>query len=314
MKIKQSLLRITNCIVTALFWLPASLGTAQTTAAVQISSNSMSKEGVIYMQNLRADPLYDWKQPIILYGKVLDENGQPIPNAVVSYEWTDLSANGSSKKECASDGAGLFTIQERGKRLCLTVKKPDYYSTRDARSACFEYANPFDGLFKPDLNNRVVFHLRKKGVGVDLITSQQGVSPDFPIHIPRDGTTVIVDVMKRKVGDVGQIQISESKPEQKIWKQATNWSFRMEIPDGGFVETKDEFMFEAPVSDYQPVVDFQFQKGDANWKEAISKKYYIKFGSPPHYGRLEVQTGISYGGAILTYAINPDGSRNLEPK
>lgn len=35
---------------------------------------------------------------------------------------------------------------------------------------------------------------------------------------------------------------------------------------------------------------------------------------PPLYARFQLQTAISYGGAIITYAINPDGSRNLEPK
>ena len=119
--------------------------------------------------------------------------------------------------------------------------------------------------------------------------------------------------MQRKTGDSGQIQISEHKPEYLEWKQATSWSFRMEIPDGGFVEHNDEFPFEAPVDGYQSVVEFNFQKGDTNWMD-INKKYYIKFGNPPRYGIFNVQTSISMGGAITSYAINPDGSRYLEPK
>ena len=88
----------------------------------------------------------------------------------------------------------------------------------------------------------------------------------------------------------------------------------MEIPDGGFVEEKDEFPFEAPESGYQPVMEFNFQQGQADWIENLKKDYYIKFGNPPRYGRLHFDTSISKEGVRLTYAINPNGSRNLEPK
>jgi hypothetical protein len=61
-------------------------------------------------------------------------------------------------------------------------------------------------------------------------------------------------------------------------------------------------------------LEFNYQKDQPDWTEDLKKDYYIKFGNPPLYGRLHLETGISYGGATLTYGINPDGSRNLEPK
>ncbi len=133
------------------------------------------------------------------------------------------------------------------------------------------------------------------------------------MHIPRDGTPVNIDLLTQNIGNTGQVKISELKPEYQSWKLATNWSFRMEIAEGGFLEQNDDFPFEAPTSGYQSVVNFQFQKDGTNWTEGINKKFYIKFGSPARYGRFQVQTTISNGGALITYAINPDGSRNLEP-
>jgi hypothetical protein len=62
------------------------------------------------------------------------------------------------------------------------------------------------------------------------------------------------------------------------------------------------------------VTEWHFTEGDPDWKGYLKKSFYIKFGNPPFYGRLQIETGISYGGATLTYAINPTGSRNLEPK
>jgi hypothetical protein len=61
-------------------------------------------------------------------------------------------------------------------------------------------------------------------------------------------------------------------------------------------------------------VEFNFQKSQPDWIENLKTNYYVKYGNPPRYGRLEVETSVSYGGAILIYAINPDGSQNLEPK
>ena len=270
---------------------------------------------VEYIKKVRLDPTYDWKQPINFYGRVVDESNAVVSGASVHFTWNDLSPKGTSDANTVSDGNGGFSLaDQRGKRLYVEVSKNGYYSSGNSQGAAFEYANPGDGLFTPDSGNPVVFHLRKKGVGVDLITSQSGIITDFPIHIPRDGTPVKVDFIHRSSGDQGQMQITEFKPDFKDWKQATNWLFRVVIPDGGFVEENDEFPFEAPENGYQPALEFNFQKGQADWATDIHKDYYIKFGNPPLYGRLHIETGIDYGGATLKYAINPDGSRNLEPK
>lgn len=287
---------------------------SQTSNTVVVEGVPVSEDVIRYIQSVKADPLYDWKQLINFYGKAVDENNQSVAGASVDYTWSTISTNGTLTKHGVTDGAGLFEIHETGKRISISVSKEGYYTTPSERLMSYEYANPGDGLFTPDPANPVVFHLRKQGRGVDLITSHYGASSTFPVNIPRDGSPVMLDVIQRKVGNSGQIQISENKPAHDAWQQATSWWFRMEIPDGGFVEQKDEFPFEAPESGYQNVVQFEFQQGQTNWTTGLKKDFYVKFGNPPRYGRFQVQTDISYGGAIITYAINPDGSRNLEPK
>jgi hypothetical protein len=267
-----------------------------------------------YVQNIKADPAYDWKQPINFYGRVVDESNEPVAGATVSFEWNDLSPTGTSRDSTTSDSNGSFSLtNRRGKRLYVDVGKEGYYSSGNARGAAFEYANPADGLFTPDPGNPVVFHLLKKGIGADLITSQYGMKPYFGVTVPLDGTPVQVDLLERQTGQ-GPMTISQVKPEFSNWKQATNWSFRMEIPDGGFIEQTDEFPFTAPEEGYQPIVEFNFQQGQSDWIENLKKDYYIKFSNPPRYGWLKLDTSIMMEGARLTYAINPSGSRNLEPK
>ena len=80
------------------------------------------------------------------------------------------------------------------------------------------------------------------------------------------------------------------------------------------MEDGDEFPFEAPEEGYRPKVEFDFQQGQLDWTINLKKDYYIKFGNPPQYGRLHLETAIDTDGTRLTYAINPTGSRNLEPK
>ncbi len=267
-----------------------------------------------YVKRSMADPQYDWKQPINFYGRVVDESNEPVVAANIHFTWNDISEKGTSDTDLKSDNDGLFSLTgRRGKAISVTASKDGYYTYPSERLSSFEYANPADGLFTPDPNNPVVFHLRKKGVGVDLISSEYGVKPHFGIPVPLDGTPVQADLLERKVGQ-GELTLSQVKPDYKHWKQATNWSFRMDLPSGGFVVQNEEFPFTAPEEGYQPVLEFNFHREQPDWKINLQNNYYIKFGNPPRYGRIHLETSIDMAGARLTYVINPDGSRNLEPK
>ena len=162
--------------------------------------------------------------------------------------------------------------------------------------------------YQPNLLRPEVFHLRKKGVGAGLISST------LDVKFARDGTPMNVDFINQNFGTTGQLKMVQIKPPYESWKQATAWSFKMEIPDGGFVEENDEFPFEAPESGYQTTIEFIFKAGQPDWQTDLKKSYYIVFGNPPRHGRLDVENDIMWGGARIKYAINPDGSRNLESK
>lgn len=267
-----------------------------------------------FVANTRADPQYEWKQPISFYGKVVDENEQPVSGASVVFKWNDLSASGTSSAEASSAGDGLFSLRgQLGKRLYVQIAKDGYYNY-PSNPVAFEYANPADGLFTPDPNHPVVFHLRRKGAGGDLLSSQQGFKDYLGVAMPLDTTSVRVNLLERKTDDHGQLLMSQSKPPYQKWKEADRWSFRIEIPGGGLVEQLEEFPFHAPESGYQSVVQFDFQRGSTNWTTSLQRDFYIKFGTPPLYGRLHLDTMIEMQGARLTYVVNTQGARNLEPK
>lgn len=262
-----------------------------------------------WSQSQRATIAEDWGKPIVFYGKVIDQGDQPVSGATVRFVWTDRSASGSSELTRFTDALGEFSLISTGRLLQVWLSKDAYYVPK-TNANNFDYATGYIAVpGKP-----VIFRLLKRGEGADLITSQRGVSRtlDFSASTP-DGSAVHVDFFNRKIGKTGQMEVAQVKPAYGEWRTATNWSYQLAISDGGFVETNEEFPFQAPESGYQPLVEFKFQKGAPNWSERIDKTFYIAFGNPRKYGRIHVQTTMTTG-TILEYAVNPDGSRYLEPK
>jgi hypothetical protein len=253
--------------------------------------------------------------PIDFYGEVIDESNNPVQGADIKFTWNKLGASNvieTGEASTRSDAGGLFSVEgKKSNGLNVEVKKSGYY-TVGRGPFNFQYSQAHGGdIHHPDQRTPVIFHLRKKGVGVRLVTSNHGIRNDLSISAPTDGMPVHVDLLNRTKGQ-GSLEISQIKPDPKMWKQASQWSFQMSIPDGGFVEYQNEqFPYEAPETGYQTTVQFSFQKGQTNWTDGIAKDFYIRFSNPPLYGRLHVETAIDRG-VSLTYAINPDGSRNLE--
>ena len=143
----------------------------------------------------RADSKWEWKIPIKFYGKVVDETGQPIPGADVHFQWTDLSAKGTTDRQAQSDAQGLFSLDNvSGKRLIARVSKPGYYASDSRNHFSFEYANPFEEIFhRANIDAPVLFYLRKQNPTADVI------SKSVEIVLPGDGTGTTVDLPSGKV-------------------------------------------------------------------------------------------------------------------
>jgi hypothetical protein len=139
----------------------------------------------------------------------VDENNVAVTGASIHFNWTDISPTGTSHSDKISDANGGFSLTgQHGKRMSITVSKDGYYTYPSEKLSSYEYANPADGLFIPDAGNPVVFHLRKKGVGVDLIASHAPMSTFIRITPPTNGVPVFLDFFNQKIGDTGQLKVS----------------------------------------------------------------------------------------------------------
>jgi hypothetical protein len=249
--------------------------------------------------------------PIEFYGTVKDQYEQPVEGANIAFTYNQYtSPEGSSVTNAITDTNGFFSLSGvSGGSLGVSVAKDGYYAVKSSNH--FNYTGMLGSeRFYPDSRNPVVFHLKKKNAGAKLITSDNGMRRDLVVSGLSDGTVKRVDFFTQQIGNTGQMELSAFKPAPG--QPQSEWWFRMSIPDGGLIEENDEFPFEAPESGYQSSVDFHFHAGATNWATTVQKNFYIKFGQPPKYGRVYIDTAIDRG-SFLRYAINPDGARNLEP-
>lgn len=259
----------------------------------------------------KEDPSWEWKMPISFYGKIVDEKMQPTAGAKVDFQWSDLSKKGASEKTVYSDDQGLFLLSGvKGKGITVRVSKEGYYQTKSSRAVDFEYADfSAQDYYEPDPNNPVIFHLRKIGAGEPMVSGRVSVS------VPPNGMPVKVDLLnKGSLSANGQLEISAVTNTEKYPPRFFDWQASVSVPNGGMLEQNDEFPFEAPAAGYIPQVQFNYPASDTTvWKGGVHKNYYITFGSPPKYGRIDISLNGDSQHVNIRYWINPSGSQNLEP-
>jgi len=256
----------------------------------------------------RIDPSHEWKMPINFYGCVHDENERPVAGAKVDLSWTDLSQSGSSQLQTMSDEHGCFTLLNKtGRHLEVRVSKDGYY-TPQRQQISFDYAAFWEADYhKPIRDKPVIFRLRQRHPNVALAAGE--INPS----LPPNGAPVRFDLLNAgEITSDGQLELAALMNTERYPPQVFDWRARISIPNGGLIEHDLEFPFDAPESGYRTSAEFNMPKGDPNWKRVIEKNYFIKFDSPPRYGRLEVRLNGASQRATISFWVNPSGSRNSE--
>ncbi|MGH7991280.1 MAG: hypothetical protein ACREDS_13955, partial [Limisphaerales bacterium] len=213
-----------------------------------------------------------------------------------------------------SDSDGLFSLNgKRGANLTVSFSKQGYYSSGRGEET-FSYALP--KAITPDPYNPVIFHLHKKEQGADLIQKDfpPGIGQYWQLH--RDGTPIELDLLNgsQNVTGSGQLKLELWRDISNLNKQPFDWKLQLSIlGGGGLVPTDEEFAFEAPESGYQPSVVIDMPATNQDWLGELRTKYYIQLPNG-NYGRIDFYLLPRNGVFTLHSAINPTGSRNLEPK
>ncbi len=259
-------------------------------------------------------------KPIDFYGKVIDHEGAPVADAVVSYSANnnpDPTGSGS-RGETRTNSHGFFTIKTKGVSIHVEVMKDGYYRAKEVNGQRGSYGGfrNHDNLGNmdvavPDKESPAVFVLRKMGAFHPLVVPGRKRIP-----VARDGTPTEISF------STGQT-VSDGKGDLRVevWtndsasnaKGRYDWRCRVSVPSGGLVERTGQFDFEAPTEGYASSVELSQSEAAERWQPSMDKQFFIRLGDD-RYARINFK--IVAGGdhfIVLETFLNPDpGNRGLE--
>jgi hypothetical protein len=259
--------------------------------------------------------LSNWQGSINFYGKVIDENSNPVDKANVYFQWNEFpTEDGMRNTNIKSDAQGLFfLVGARGLTLNVSIQKKGYYSSKRDNDS-YTFGSLGGAKFSADSQNPVIFHLLKKERGVSLIETK--FPPGMRIaQLHHDGTPVILDLISGT-----QVSNGDGQLELQLWhdisdKNAVKFDWKLQLSTsggGGLVPTDEEFAFQAPQNGYQPSIIVDMPATNQDWNDSFSARYYIQLPNGD-YGRFDLNL-LAYNGVFtVTSVINPSGSQNLEP-
>jgi hypothetical protein len=251
------------------------------------------------------------QSPLLYYGKVVDENNQPIAGVQVAY--TAHAVNELQKEvfnpgTVTSDERGIFKIDGiSGIGLMLQISHPNYYPYPENSTGFDKRSRPKKGYFSDSEENAELFRMHSKGHPVPLVHRVGG------INVPLNGAPKTLDLRGADNSQkIGQLIIEATgSPPKRYDQQPFNWDAKITVPGGGLVEYTNYFDFTAPDSGYQESIEFAFPKETVGWTDTISKNYFVKL--PSGYARLNIYI-VSKNSLFfsIVYDYNPDGSTDLE--
>jgi len=253
--------------------------------------------------------------PIAFYGRVIDQNGAPVGAASVGYAPIDNFLASTTRYTGVSDANGYFSIEGvKGVALSVGVGKQGYYAVDDkydkspSSAATFAYGMGPDSYRQspPTKDKPAIFVLHKMGKTEPLVRVEKST------RIPKDGTSVSVDLMNGSLSSDGSFRV-------EAWTQAPTsgrkfaWRCRVSVPGGGLIERKGEFDFEAPSDGYEESVEITIPQDAEQWTSQQQRNYFVRL-QDNRYARVNfrmIAGGNHY--FILESFLNPKpGSRNLE--
>lgn len=265
-----------------------------------------------------ADALVDriFSSPIEFYGRVVDQNGNPVPHADIGYTAADKFNASGSNYTGQADAQGYFQITGiKGVALGVAVRKAGYYFIDEgierllpSSAATFGYSMGPDSYRRvpPTEDNPAIFVLHKMGKTEPIVRIEKSAL------VRKDGTPINVDLMTGRLSPNGNFRV-EAWTEAPEGGQKFTWRCRVTFPGGGLVERKGQFDFEAPEDGYEESVELGMPRDAKQWASQQQRDYFVKL---PDGRFARINFRMIAGGNhyfVMESFLNPKpGSRNLE--
>lgn len=253
--------------------------------------------------------------PIAFYGRVVDQNGNPVADAEVDYGAINkFDANGSDYTGKSDKNGNFSKTGIAGAVLTVGVRKEGYYNIHGMSDAAFAYGVGPDATRKepPTADNPAIFMLQKMGATEPLmhLTSRQ-------YKVSKTGEPMEVDLSTGKQVSLGQGSIRferRANDEKKDEHGRFDWNVRVTIPGGGLMEREGQFAFEAPGTGYNPGAEINMPASlGEQWRYMVNKDYFVRTRAG-QFARINLQIYAGHDNSIVMESfVNPNpASRNLE--
>jgi hypothetical protein len=250
--------------------------------------------------------------PIKFYGKVVDENGNPVVGATAKMSVADKPITDGAKYTRITDSDGLFSLTGlHGGAVSVNVVKDGYYSSEQSRGMIRfgKFRSNSDPQI-PTVSSPTIFMLRKMGESVPLVV--KGVNKS----IRKNGTPIEINLETGRTVAAGQGHLrveAWTKDQKKDDRGHYDWKVRISAPSGGLVERKDNFDFEAPSEGYQPFDEITMPQNAERWNPQASRQYFVKLDNNLYACiQFEMVAGGDHFFSVTSYLNPTPGSRNLE--
>lgn len=261
--------------------------------------------------------------PVSFFGRVVDQDGNGIAGVQILMsvrQWGlggtfDSWGNKFPKFNRVTDSNGSFSLEgTSGDSLTVESVSKNGYRLSTKTQMGYGYGES-SAPHHPDQQNPIIIKMWKLGEKAQLITGSKfwGIIPD--------GRTYTMDFIRQmkleSENTSGDIRFRLMRPAQIKPREKFDWSFEIEVVQGGVIQTQDDFMYSAPETGYQSKYEFSMSTNNPSWKrEMDGMQFYFQSRNGSVYGQFTVDIIPDYNEQSVfdvKFSANPNGSRNLQP-
>lgn len=266
--------------------------------------------------------------PITVYGRVLDQEENPVPEAAIEMSWHTVKLGLGWGEDIVKSE---WINSNKDGSFKWTVVKGFSPSIRQLRKMGYEFIPSMSAYFDPM-------------TGGDLIIGSTTKEKPLLLYLRKKGETTFLlkrDTMRLEMklgGDVARFADILPGPDQseldmraagkmqgnrqigfgaKVEYATNDIAYRLTFvaPEGGAVLLSDKILYEAPEQGYQTNVTVTISaKGNEKRLFLVKKPMwlFIKTAEPTVYARLDVDFDAVTPSIRFKATINPYGERNFE--
>lgn len=224
--------------------------------------------------------------PIDFYGKVEDQSGSGVPNAVIMFNIRIENGTESTvqRGQVTADDNGVFSITGyKGQDLGLIAKKPGY--TLATTETLFKYSPIEDHPFVANPGNPQIIKMWKQQGPASVVN----INLQYKLHYTN--APINFDLIAGQIVPIGgDVILTVTRPGGTMsGRNRMDWSVQLASVDGGVIDSQgqESTIFEAPSIGYLPNMTFIFStNAPYKWVEEFDQGLFVVSRNNQVYSKL----------------------------